>query len=174
MASAVVIPATSAPRTKVAYVVAVLVVYVALFYVNASAPFQTWLVSPTVEYVVIAAVTAYVAGKVVRYVVVARVVVPQTLQPRNRLTGGISYVMETVAGFIIGILVVGIVLGVFILLSNMRFNVNGTTFFLIPQQIAGLTQSTTMTLISIIVIVAIVVILIPVVKYLMDLFTRGR
>ena len=101
------------------------------------------------------------------------VVIPATSAPQNRLTGGISYVMETVAGFIIGILVVGIVLGVFILLSNMKFNVNGTTFFLIPQQIAGLTQSTTMTLISIIVIVAIVVILIPVVKYLMDLFGRS-
>ena len=87
--------------------------------------------------------------------------------------GGISYTMETVAGFVIGILVVGIVLGVFILLSNMQFDINGTKYTLIPAQISSLTQSTTLTLISIIIVVAIVVILIPVVKYLMDLFSRG-
>jgi ABC-type Na+ efflux pump permease subunit len=93
--------------------------------------------------------------------------------PRNRMAGGISYTMETVAGFVIGVLIVGIILGVFILLSNMQFNINGTRYTLIPAQISALTQSTTMTLISIIIVVAIVVILIPVVKYLMDLFGKG-
>jgi len=90
--------------------------------------------------------------------------------PRTRMAGGMTYTMETIAGFVIGILVVGIVLGVFILLSNMQFTVNGTKYTLIPGQIASLTESTTLTLISIVVIIAIVVILIPVVKYLMDLF----
>jgi len=94
-------------------------------------------------------------------------------QPRTRMAGGMTYTMETIAGFVIGILVVGIVLGVFILLSNMKFTVNGTAYTLIPGQIASLTESTTLTLISIVVIIAIVVILIPVVKYLMDLFGRG-
>jgi divalent metal cation (Fe/Co/Zn/Cd) transporter len=93
-------------------------------------------------------------------------------QPRTRMAGGMSYTMETVAGFVIGVLIVGIILGVFILLSNMSFNINGTKYTLIPGQISSLTQSTTMTLISIIIVVAIVVILIPVVKYLMDLFSR--
>jgi ABC-type Na+ efflux pump permease subunit len=94
-------------------------------------------------------------------------------EARARMAGGISYTMETVAGFVIGVLIVGIILGVFILLSNMQFNINGTKYTLIPAQISTLTQSTTMTLISIIIVVAIVVILIPVVKYLMDLFSRG-
>ena len=94
--------------------------------------------------------------------------------PRTRMAGGgISFTMETIAGFVIGVLVVGIVLGVFILLSNMSFTVNGTKYTLIPGQIASLTESTTLTLISIVVIIAIVVILIPVVKYLMDLFGRA-
>ncbi len=88
--------------------------------------------------------------------------------------GGMISTMETVAGFVIGVLVVGIILGVFVLLSNMEFDVNGTKYRLIPTQIAGLTQSTTLTLISIIIVVAIVIILIPVVRYLMDLFGRGR
>jgi divalent metal cation (Fe/Co/Zn/Cd) transporter len=101
----------------------------------------------------------------------AAVVTPGT-QPRTRMAGGMNYTMETVAGFVIGVLIVGIILGVFILLSNMKFNINGTLYTLIPSQISTLTQSTTMTLISIIIVVAIVVILIPVVKYLMDLFSR--
>jgi len=101
----------------------------------------------------------------------ATVVTPGT-QPRTRMAGGMSYTMETVAGFVIGVLIVGIILGVFILLSNMSFDINGTKYTLIPSQISSLTQSTTMTLISIIIVVAIVVILIPVVKYLMDLFSR--
>jgi hypothetical protein len=86
---------------------------------------------------------------------------------------GMAFTMETVAAFVIGILVVGIILGVFILLSNMEFEINGTKYKLIPSPIATLTQSTTLTLISIIVIVAIVIILIPVVKYLMDMFSKG-
>jgi divalent metal cation (Fe/Co/Zn/Cd) transporter len=93
--------------------------------------------------------------------------------PRTRMASGISYTMETVAGFVIGVLIVGIILGVFILLSSMHFNINGTRYTLIPPQISTLTQSTTMTLISIIIVVAIVVILIPVVKYLMDLFSKS-
>ncbi len=100
---------------------------------------------------------------------------PKTTPPRTRMAGGgISFTMETVAAFVIGVLVVGIILGVFILLSNMEFEINGTKYRLIPSPIAALTQSTTLTLISIIIIVAIVVILVPVVKYLMDLFGRGR
>ena len=106
----------------------------------------------------------------VRHVKTRAVVAP----PGVRMAGGgISYTMETVAGFVIGILVVGIVLGVFILLSNMQFDINGTKYTLIPAQISSLTQSTTLTLISIIIVVAIVVILVPVVKYLMDIFGRG-
>jgi len=93
--------------------------------------------------------------------------------PGVRMAGGITYTMETVAGFVIGVLVVGIILGVFILLSNMQFDINGTKYTLIPVQISSLTQSTTLTLISIIIVVAIVVILVPVVKYLMDIFGRG-
>jgi ABC-type Na+ efflux pump permease subunit len=93
--------------------------------------------------------------------------------PRMRVAGGITYTMETVAGYVIGVLIVGIILGVFILLSNMQFTINGTRYALIPSQIASLTQSTTLTLISIIIVVAIVIVLIPVVRYLMDLFGRG-
>jgi divalent metal cation (Fe/Co/Zn/Cd) transporter len=101
---------------------------------------------------------------------------PVTAPPlRSRMAGGgMTYTMETVASFVIGVLIVGIILGVFILLSNMQFNINGTRYTLIPAQIASLTQSTTMTLISIIIVVAIVIILIPIVKYLMDLFGKGR
>ncbi len=99
---------------------------------------------------------------------------PKTTPPRTRMAGGgMISTMETVAGFVIGVLVVGIILGVFILLSNMHFIINGTRYTLIPPQIAALTQSTTLTLISIIIVVAIVIILIPVVRYLMDLFGRG-
>jgi ABC-type Na+ efflux pump permease subunit len=94
--------------------------------------------------------------------------------PGVRMAGGIVSTMETVAGYVLGILVVGIILGVFILISSMTFNINGTKYTLIPSQIASLGQSTTMTLISIIIVVAIVVLLIPVVRYLMDLFgSRG-
>jgi hypothetical protein len=97
-----------------------------------------------------------------------------SLPQQTRMAGGgITFTMETVAGFVIGILVVGIILGVFILLSNMEFTINGTKYKLIPSPIASLTQSTALTLISIIVIVAIVIILVPVVKYLMDMFGRG-
>jgi hypothetical protein len=94
--------------------------------------------------------------------------------PATRMAGGgVSYTMETVAAFVIGVLVVGIILGVFVLLSNMSFEFNGTRYTLIPGQIASLTQSTTLTLLSIIIVVAIVLILIPVVRYLMDLFAKG-
>jgi len=102
------------------------------------------------------------------------VVVNPGTQPRSRMAGGgFINVMETVAGYILGILVVGIILGVFVIISSMQFNINGTRYTLIPAQLAALGQSTTMTLVSIIVVVAIVVLLIPIVKYLMDVFGRG-
>ena len=115
------------------------------------------------------ATLVYITIVLVRHVKTRVVATP----PGVRMAGGMTYTMETVAGFVIGVLVVGIILGVFILLSNMQFNINGTRYTLIPAQISSLTQSTTLTLISIIIVVAIVVILIPVVKYLMDLFGRS-
>ena len=104
----------------------------------------------------------------------AAAAIPVTSAPRNRMAGGgFVNVMETVAGYVLGILVVGIILGVFVIISSMQFNINGTRYTLIPAQLAALGQSTTMTLVSIIVVVAIVVLLIPIVKYLMDVFGRG-
>jgi ABC-type Na+ efflux pump permease subunit len=92
--------------------------------------------------------------------------------PRTRMAG-LTSSMESIAAFVIGTLVVGIVLGIFIMLSNMQFSVNGTKYTLIPSQVASITQSSTITLISILVVIAIVVILVPMVKHLMDLFGKG-
>ena len=88
---------------------------------------------------------------------------------------GIMDSLRTVAMFVVGILSVGIVLGLFNIISGMRVNVNGTSYNLIPPNIASLTTSTTTSLVSVIVAVAIIFILLPVIFYLMALFGgRGR
>jgi hypothetical protein len=80
-----------------------------------------------------------------------------------------------VIAFIIGVLVAGIALGVFNILSNTQVTIGNSTQPLVPQQLAQLGGATAMTLMQIVVIVALVMILVPVLVWLMrTLGSTGR
>jgi hypothetical protein len=87
---------------------------------------------------------------------------------------GVVDSMRTVAVFVVGVLAVGIVLGLFNIIAGMSVNINGTAYSLIPSNIASLAGSTVTSLISVIIAMAIIFILLPVIFYLMTLFGRGR